>query len=182
MAKEIYISVDIEAAGDPTPDYSMLSIGACNVENISDQKYIELKPLNMNKVDSAIGVTGFTLEGLLKTGVRPTRAMEEFNEWVYEVSRPNIPVFTAFNAPFDWSFYNYYTRHFTGKNAFGINALDIKPYFMGKFNTTWGQTSKKHIPAIFIPDEPHTHNALDDAIEQTHIFNRIKAYPHNKLP
>jgi hypothetical protein len=37
-------------------------------------------------------------------------------------SNPSEP----FNAPFDWSFVNYYFHRFTGANPFGFTALDIK--------------------------------------------------------
>lgn len=182
MPKEVFISVDEEASGDPVPDYSMLSIGACHVYDQSITKYIELKPINMNFVPRALATAGFNLEELMETGKDPKEAMEEFNEWVLDTTRPDAPVFVGFNAPFDWQMYNYYSRHFTGVNAFGINALDIKGYFMGKFNTSWSATSKRNMPKIFLSTGRHTHHALDDAIEQADIFAAIRAYPSNSLP
>ena len=43
---ELYISVDIEAAGPVPVEYSMLSIGACVVGSPEVSFYIELKPIN----------------------------------------------------------------------------------------------------------------------------------------
>ena len=56
--------------------------------------------------------------------------------------RPSWPetletsVFVGFNAPFDWSFVNYYFHRFLGHNPFGFTAVDIKAYYMGAADTT----------------------------------------------
>ena len=52
--REVYISVDIEAAG-PTPGtHSMLSLGAALVDDAKTTFYVELRPINNNSVPDAM--------------------------------------------------------------------------------------------------------------------------------
>jgi len=170
---EIYISVDIEASGPIPGEYSMLSLGACVIGDVSKTFYREFKPITDKYTPEAIGVSGFSLEKLKETGSEPAAAMLDFESWITQVSGDNKPVFTGFNATFDWMFTAYYFHRFLGRNPFRISGLDIKAYYMGKFGTTWGDTAKSRMDKKFLSGKKHTHNALDDAIEQAEIFGRI---------
>ena len=44
---------------------------------------------------------------------------------------------------------------------------------MGKHNTLWSETVKKKVRSLYPSKTAHTHNALDDAIEQAEIFDRM---------
>ena len=99
--------------------------------------------------------------------------MGRFEKWIKEVSGENRLVFVAFNATFDWSFTHWYFIKFLGRDLFGISGLDIKAYFMGKHNTSWSETVKKKVRSLYPSKTAHTHNALDDAIEQAEIFDRM---------
>ena len=176
---EVYISVDIEASGPIPGKYSMLSLGACVVKDKSKTFYEEFKPITEEYVQKAVQVSDLSLERLKETGVEPAIGMQEFENWikcVSNVSEGNRPVFTAFNATFDWMFTAYYFHRFLGHNPFGISGLDIKAYYMGKFETTWGETVKREIKKRFLINKKHTHNALDDAIEQAELFRKILEY------
>jgi ribonuclease T len=64
-----------------------------------------------------------------------------------------------------------------GENPYGFTALDIKAYYMGKLDLkTWAETSMKRMNPRFLSGREHTHNALDDAIEQAIIFRKIYRY------
>ena len=129
--REIFVSVDVEAAGPIPGEFSLLSIGACVVDDKSLTFACELKPLNRNADPMALKVAGLSLETLERTGLAPEEAMKRFADWlkglVYE---DEVLVFVGFNAPFDWSFVNYYFHKFIGENPFGFSALDIKAYYM----------------------------------------------------
>ena len=173
---EIYFSIDVETAGPIPPDYSMLSIGACVVGNPRAQFYIELQPLNDNYTEAARKTGGFDLAELRARGTEPRAAMQQFADWVNENAREARAVFVGFNAPFDWSFVNYYFVKFLGahKNPFGHSALDIKSYFMGAYGTTFAETSMRCMPPeIHPPNTPLSHNALEDAVQQAKIFVRL---------
>src|ERR1700686_2724282 len=60
--KEVYISVDIEAAGPIPAMYSMLSLGAALVHDLQTNFYTELRPINRKSVPAAMKVLGRTLK------------------------------------------------------------------------------------------------------------------------
>lgn len=174
---EVYVSVDVETSGPIPGEYSMLSLGACVVGDVSKTFYRELKPINDKYVPEALQVSGLSLEKLKETGSEHSVAMQDFESWIYKVSSGGRPVFTAFNATFDWMFVAYYFHRFLGRNPFGISGLDIKAHYMGKLDTSWGDTAKKRLDKQFLTTKhKHTHNALDDAIEQAEIFRKILEY------
>ena len=173
MPNETCISVDIESSGPIPGEFSMLSLGACVVRNTSRKYYVMLKPISERFVPEALKVSGFSLDELKKTGIEPKIAMSAFSDWVDEVTAGGRPVLVAFNATFDWQFVNYYFHKFLGKNPFGISGLDIKAYYSGKFSKQWSETTKSKFDKRFLSNKPHTHNALDDAIEQAEIFEKL---------
>ncbi len=44
---------------------------------------------------------------------------------------------------------------------------------MGKFGKIWSETSKKQVKTTFPSNLQHTHNPLDDALEQAEIFEKL---------
>jgi len=80
--REVFISVDVETAGPIPGDYSLLSIGACHVDDPARIFACELKPLNRNADPKALEVSGLSLEKLDRTGLRPHEAMERFDAWL----------------------------------------------------------------------------------------------------
>jgi ribonuclease T len=173
LVEEVYISVDIEAAGPIPGEYSLLSIGACVVGREGQSFYAELKPLNRNAVPEALAVSGFDLDALERDGQDPAGAMAGFSEWVENVAEGRVPVFVGFNAGFDWGFVNWYLHKFLGKNPFGFAPLDIKAYYMGLAGCAWQETTSGQLPREFQPSSPQTHNALDDAKSQAEIFEKL---------
>jgi ribonuclease T len=175
---EIYISVDVETAGPNPANYSLLSIGACLVSNPARTFYVELKPVNDNAVPAALAVCRLSMEELARRGVPPAEAMARFERWLgEEVPRNLKPVFTAFNAVFDWMFVNDYFHRFLGRNPFGHSALDMKAYYMGMLGVPWTKTGMRTISANYQIDHAITHNALQDAIDQAALFRRMLSQP-----
>ncbi len=170
---EIYISVDVEASGPIPGEYSMLSLGACVVYDQTQTFYIEFKPISDKYIMESLVVSGLYMTQLKETGVDPTIGMTQFEEWINAVSQKDRPIFTAFNATFDWMFTAYYFHRFLGRNPFGISGLDIKAYYMGRFHTKWEQTTKRKIDPSFLSGRKHPHHALDDALEQAELFRKV---------
>jgi DNA polymerase III epsilon subunit-like protein len=172
---ERFISVDVETAG-PTPgDYAMISIGACPVDEPERGFYVELKPDREAVIDSALAVSGLSMEVLAKDGTPPKTAMEQFAQWIRDVVPPQThrPVFVGFNAVFDWMFVNEYFVRYGIENPFGHGGLDIKSYYVGMMGSTWEQTSMRHLSPKYLSGRPLSHNALGDARDQAELFRRI---------
>lgn len=176
----IYISVDIECSGPIPIDYSMLSLGACIVgkEEDDDKKnstfYIEIQPISDNYIKEALEVCGFSLQELKAKGMPPQQAMEYFADWIAKVSVARKPVFISHPVAFDWSFVNYYFYKFIGWNPFGVSGIDIKSVWIGKTNAKWHAIGIDDIKkSLGLEHIIHTHNALEDAKEQSIIFKEM---------
>lgn len=176
--RECFISVDVETAGPIPGEYSLLSIGACSITNPELAFECELKPINANSVPAALEVTGMSMEGLLKSGLEPHEAMSRFSNWVLSLS--SEPVFVGLNAPFDWSFVNYYFHRFLGSNPFGFTALDIKAFYFGKFGGSWGGAKSSAMSARMNPKLVANHTALADARYQAELFRLIRDSDQNE--
>lgn len=162
---EVFVSVDIEASG-PSPSIgSLLSIGACLVDHPSVAIYLELKPLDDQAWDPAAAkVHGLALEHLQKSGLEPAEAMTQLDSWVAQSADGGRPVFVGFNAPFDWMFVADYFWRYIGRNPFGISALDLKSYYMGRDGLKrWEETRRVHLDKRLGLEPDHNHHALDDA-------------------
>lgn len=168
--KEIFISVDVETSGPIPGEYSLLSIGACLVDAPDTHFECLLKPISDRSDPAALEVSGLSLETLSRDGLLPLDAMAKFGAWIAESSYGARPVMVGLNAPFDWSFVNYYFHRFLGANPFGFTALDIKAFYMGVADVSWADTRssvmRKHLGAT----REGNHKALDDAIVQAELF------------
>jgi len=170
---ECLLSFDVETSGPIPGKYSMVSIGACAVEDQNKSFYREVVPLTPEFVPEAMQTIGRNMRYFQDVGMEPADVMGELDRWVHSTSGSRRPVFVAFNAPFDWSFVNWYFYHFLGRNPLGISALDIKALYCGKFGTSWDETRSSKVHQRLHRSEHHTHNALDDAKEQAQLLVSI---------
>jgi DNA polymerase III epsilon subunit-like protein len=179
VRNEVFISVDVETSGPIPGEYSMLSIGACLVDVPDTSFERNLKPLNRNADPEALAVTGFSLEELEQNGAEPRQVMTDFAVWVNAAcNEGDVPVFVGLNAPFDWSFVNYYFRLFHGENPFGFTALDIKAYYMGVTGCAWIDTRSSAMAARLNPTQKGNHNAVRDAVYQAELFRLTRELRH----
>ena len=103
----------------------------------------------------------------------PEGAMRRYLAWVK--SLPGTPVFVAYPAGFDFLFVYWYLIRFAGESPFSFSALDIKTYAMAMLKTGYRESVKRNMPKRWFDDRPHSHVALDDAIEQGALFcNMLK--------
>lgn len=169
--QEVFISVDVETAGPIPGEYSMLTLGACRIDDPSKTFSCSIKPINDNYLPEALEVTGLALETLAKEGLSPEVAMQDFGAWIgSQCSQGELPVFVGLNAPFDWSFVNYYFHRFTGSNPFGFTALDIKALYMGATGSSWQDTRSSAMARRLNPSLQGDHDALHDALYQAELF------------
>lgn len=172
--REIFVSVDVETSGPIPGEYSLLSIGACSVFDPDQGFTCEIKPINDKFDPKALEVAGLSMQDLTRRGLEPETAMKSFSEWLSTLAgHDNMIVFVGFNAPFDWSFVNYYFHRFMGGNPFGFTALDIKALYMGATGASWHDTRSSKIAEHLKPVLIGTHDALHDARYQAEIFRLV---------
>lgn len=175
-ARERFISVDVETSGPIPGEFSLLTLGACDVDRDELTFSCTLQPLNENADPEAMAATGLSLSELAKTGVAPAMAMGNFAQWLEALrAKGDKLVFVGFNASFDWSFVNYYFHRFTSDNPFGFSALDIKAYYMGSTGCAWGDTRSSLMNKRLQPYRVPNHDALEDALYQAELFRLIRS-------
>lgn len=169
--REVLVSVDIETSGPIPGEYSMLTIGACAIDDPDVSFACSIKPITDRADPEALRVTGLSMEELAKIGLPPVQAMQDFEKWLASVTAADgAPVFVGFNAPFDWSFVNYYFHRFLGRNPFGFTAIDIKAFYLGVTGCSWSNTRSSAIARELRPALAGDHNALHDARYQAELF------------
>lgn len=166
-APQLYVDVDIEADGIAGHG-SMLSIGAQSPTG--ESFYSEVRPIS-NEFKSGnrefCEQHGLERDRLMIEAPDFSEVMTDFHTWVSEVagSHGKQPVFTAFNAAFDWAFVDlYFIKAGFEQNPFGIAPFDLKSLALpltGEWD--WTKTSKGKLPEVIIPEGDFTHHALEDA-------------------
>lgn len=176
MSDPFFISVDVEAAGPFPGAYSLLTLGACVVDDVDISFEAALQPTTRAADPAALAVTGLSLEDLAVRGDPPETAMARFAAWVAEVTpEGRSPVFVGLNAAFDWAFVNHYFLTYHAENPFGFAPLDIKALYMGRLGCAWpdarSSVMRDTLGAILQGD----HSALHDARAQAELFRLILA-------
>ena len=182
---EIYVSVDVETDGPIPGRNSMLSVGAYAFRWDKPTKaFVDLGTYSVNLLE----LPGATPdpdtqewwrgrpEAWAKLQVNrrePDEATAEFDAWVRSLG--GKPVCVAFPAGFDFTFlYWYLVSHLgPGKSPFSFSCLDIKSYAMAVLGESYRDCTKRLLKP-FIPDNlPHTHIAVEDALEQGKMFQNL---------
>ncbi len=172
---EIYVSTDVEADGPIPGVNSMLSFGSA--------AYLENKTLvgtftaNLETLPGAIADPK-TMEwwqgqpeawkacrGNLQS---PEKAMKDYLVWLKGL--PGIPVFVGYPSAYDFMFVYWYLIRFASESPFSHSALDIKTLAMVLLKTGYRKATKKNMPKRWFDTLPHSHRALDDAVEQGALF------------
>jgi hypothetical protein len=136
--------------------------------------YRELRPISEAFQQDALDVNQLDRLKLMREGQGPQEAMSDAAAWVQEVSEGHRPVLVAYPVAFDWAFLYWYFIYFTGDSPFGYSScLDIRTLYQAKAKTVHDRSSKKDMPSYLRPEALHTHNALDDAVEQAELFSNV---------
>lgn len=180
MAEEIYVSTDVETDGPIPGPHSMLSFASAAYK--SDKTLLGTFSANLQTLPDASG-DAKTMEfwkenksayDATRTNLEePSVALKKYVNWIEAL--PGKPVFVAYPAGFDFMFVYWYLIKFAGKSPFSFSALDVKSYAMAMLKTEYRESSKRNMPKHWFPPAPHTHVALDDAIEQGLLFCNMLA-------
>lgn len=143
--------------------------------------YRELKPISEDFDEEALKFAALDRKALIRSGADPTAAMKEAADWIHAKSGQGRPVLVGYPIVFDWMFIHWYFIRFIGQSPFGFSsALDIKTMYQQKARVTLDKAGRQDLPKSLSSNRQHTHNALDDAIEQAEIFNRVFEWAGNE--
>ena len=173
--REIYVSTDVETDGPIPGPYSMLSFGSAAY--LRDKSLVSTFSANLETLPGSSGDPR-TIEwwksqpeawkACRENPQSPEVAIEQYLSWLKNL--PGKPVFVAYPAGFDFTFVYWYLIRFAGESPFSHSALDIKTYAMAKLGLPYRESTKRNMPRRWFDELPHTHKALDDAIEQGALF------------
>jgi hypothetical protein len=186
-APDIYFSADVETDGPIPGPFSILSFALVYAGRFDGVRfdrptgpkpvafYRELKPISESFQEEALRVNGLDREHLVRTGQAPEQVMTEASAWVREMSKPGRAVLVAYPLSFDWSWlYWYFVRFSHDGSPFGYSrCFDIKTAVAVKTRVPIGNAGRARLPEFLKSARVHSHNALDDAIEQAEIFANI---------
>jgi hypothetical protein len=172
---EIYVSTDVESDGPIPGPHSMLSFGSAAY--LADKQLVSTFAANLETLPGADGHPA-TMDwwrqnpeawNAARENPRPPDVvMPEYVSWIK--SLPGQPVFVAYPAGYDFMFVYWYLMRFAGESPFSHSALDMKTLAMALMKSTYRNSTKRNMPRRWFDDLPHTHQALDDAIEQGALF------------
>jgi hypothetical protein len=188
----IYFSMDIETDGVVAGRNNMLSLGACAID-METGDIISTFKMNLSLVPDLL-VDRDTMnwwkqhpeayQAARKDAVPPSVVMIEFVRWVLNFSTPDSIIF-AWKPVMDLAFVRYYLHRFHpqgeflaihsifGRQGFGMDqktvaALTLRqPYRKTKMDSLPNSVRLNDKSEVI---EQHSHDALEDAMEQAHIF------------
>ncbi|MEK7697620.1 MAG: exonuclease [Pseudomonadota bacterium] len=180
-AIEIYISTDIEADGPIPGPYSMLSFASAAYS--ANKTLLSTYSANLETLPDA-GTHPKTMEwwnqfpdawaACRREPRAPETVMREYLAWLQSLS--GHLVFVGWPATWDFMWIYWYLVRFTGERPFREAALDVRSYAMGMRKSEFRRTSRTYLPKRWFDEGlPHTHVALDDALEQGALFCNMHA-------
>jgi DNA polymerase III alpha subunit (gram-positive type) len=177
---EIYVSTDVETDGPIPGPNSMLSFASAAYR--ADKKLLATFSANLHPLPGASADPATMswwnehAEAYATTRTHlqePEAALRHYVAWLK--SLPGRPVFVAYPAGFDFLFIYWYLIRFAGESPFSFSALDIKTYAMALLRIDYRDAVKRNMPKRWFDELPHTHQALDDALEQGALFCNMLA-------
>lgn len=176
---ETYFVTDIETDGPIPGPHSILSFASAAYSDSG--QLLDTFTINLTTLENAKGhhktMKWWATEPKAWAACRsntipPKEAMKAYVHWIESVCKKiSSPVFVGYPAGFDFTFMFWYLIQFTGHSPFSWSALDMKTMAMMLTDLPYKQNIKPRLPQEWLPIElPHTHIALDDALEQGAIF------------
>lgn len=172
---EIYVSTDIEADGPIPGPHSMLSFASAAY--LGDKTLIDTFQANLETLPGAKADprTRKWWDQHPKAWAacrvdpqEPVGAMRAYVAWLKAL--PGRPVFVGYPAAYDFMFVYWYLIRFAGESPFSHSALDMKTLAMALMKTSYRASTKRNMPKSWFDRLPHTHQAIDDALEQGALF------------
>lgn len=177
---ELYISTDVEADGPIPGQNSLLSFASAVYTR--DKQLLATFESNLETLPGAVADPGTmawwqqhpeAYQACRLEPRPPEEVMPRYVAWLEAL--PGSLVFVGYPAAYDFMFVYWYLMRFAGRSPFSHSALDIKTYAMALLDQPYRESTKRHMPKRWFDKLPHTHRALDDALEQGALFCNMLA-------
>lgn len=183
---DAYFSADVETDGPIPGPFSILSFAlvfAGTYDGHTFQRptdysggfYAELRPISSKFEPEALAVNGLDRDLLLREGQNPELAMSAAADWVRSSAGQAQPVLVAYPLSFDWTWlYWYFIQYSTSGSPFGHSrCFDMKTAVSIKTGKPLSESGRNRLPSRLRSIRAHTHQAMDDAVEQAEIFANV---------
>ena len=165
----------METGGLDPKIHSLLSIGAVDFGNPTNQFYAEIGLYGLENDPRALKINGIDLNDWED---RPTlkRVMNEFYYWIRKIK---TPILAGHNPSFDRDFCNENFLRVGLGRVFNHRTIDLHSVafaYLTKNNYNFiphKLYSDTIYKAIDMPQEPRPHNALNGAIYEAEAFSRL---------
>lgn len=183
--EELYISLDMEADGEIPGPNSMISFalaaftkdGTCHgtfTRNLQRLEGATTSPSTMRFWAANKEAYNATFENMY----HPNVAMHECKKWLetFHDKGYNL-VLVGYPLTYDFMWFYWYMMRFVGSiEPLSFSGIEMKTYayayFKGKYK--YRHCSKANMPKKWFGEGKHTHIALDDALEQGHLWCNMK--------
>jgi DNA polymerase III epsilon subunit-like protein len=186
------IVLDVESSGLLPETHSILSLGALDLDNPTNQFYEECRVWEGAEIEEeALRINGFTREEITGKGVRQSEAelITAFVAWA--LKGPLDRTLAAQNPSFDLEFVQAACRRAGIECPFAKRTIDVHSLVWLHMTKQGRVPPLKHNHSAInldyalsycgIPEEPKPHNALTGAICHAEVIARI-AYTKKLLP
>jgi len=186
--EDVYFSVDVETDGPIPGEFSMLSFAVVYAGRFDGARFerpasydaffvADLKPISDRFEQAAMDVNGLDREQLKSTGADPASTMADAAMWIACEARGGTPVLVAYPLSFDWTFLYWYFVRYGGSSPFKHSrCFDLKTAIAVRGRRPIAASGHDRLPEVLRSKLPHTHNALDDAIQQADILANLFAW------
>ncbi|MES2226131.1 MAG: exonuclease domain-containing protein [Patescibacteria group bacterium] len=190
------ISIDVESTGLDAREASIISLGAVDTDDPTNQFYDECRAWDGAAIsDDALAINGFSREEILgetsEGRAKKTEAelIRDFVAWATD--RPRDRTLLAQNVAFDRDFVTAACRRAGIEFPFAYRTLDTHSlcwlHMTARGLTPPVQNQRSAINLDYIltycglPGEPKPHNGLTGALSHAEVFSRI-AYTKKLIP
>lgn len=186
--RDVYFSADIETDGPIPGEFSMLSFALVYAGTFDGESFHKpasfsvsfeatLKPISERFEVEALRVNGLDRDALLREGRAPELVMQEAAAWVRAHCAGGAPVLVAYPLSFDWSWLYWYFVRYGGGSPFNHSrCFDLKTAIAVKGRRPVVDSGHDKLPEALRTSLPHTHRALDDAMEQADMLAKFFAW------
>ena len=183
-----FVSVDVEAASLVPNTFSLLSVGACVIDETDDSFHrviggTETPDVEWESETHAWWTHEDQADAMKRLNGRASSVIpyrtellnvaEDFEIWLKELD-DNL-FFVGWPASYDYPFIQLLFKNAGLKNPFNYRTIDVKSYACGKLGLDFG-CERSEFPDWFYEEPIMPHDALSDAIAQAIVFSRLLDY------